>query len=306
MSTSCVICLEPATAPAHPKCTVRLFGSPLMPALDLETAQLHTIALAQTGRTSLSGVQRKLSLHLTADRKTLSGEPGGGRYILKPDSQIFPELPANEHTTMRVAALFDIDIPECALMMLRDGTLAYVVERFDRPREGGKLAQEDFCQLAGKPSSEKYAGSAELCVKLVKRFAGEPLIEVLHLFRRLVFAWWSGNGDMHLKNFALLTGPDGRHRLSPAYDQLCTQIVIPEDQLALSVRGRKDGLKRRDWLAFAADVGLPARAVTPILDAFVTRESAACALVDRSFLLPPMKAAYLDRLRAHTAALAAV
>ena len=43
-------------------------------------------------------------------------------------------------------------------------------------------------------------------------------VELLKLYRLLLFDWWSGNGDMHLKNFSLLTGKDGRHRLSPAYD----------------------------------------------------------------------------------------
>lgn len=303
MTASCTICLAEGRQSWHPACAKRLFGTRRLPRVDLDTARFHTVALAQTGRISLSGVQRKLSLQLAGDRKTLSVELGGGRYILKPEAQSFPELPANEHATMRLAALVGIDIPECALLPLTDGTPAYVVERFDRPLGGGKLRQEDCCQLAAKPSSEKYDGSAELCVKLVKRFATEPLIEVLRLFRRLVFAWWSGNGDLHLKNFALLRGPDGRHRLSPAYDQLSTRLVIPDDQLALPVRGQKDGLRRPHWLAFAEDAGLPERAAAPVLEVFIERTPAALALVDRSFLSPAMKTTYVALLRERTAAL---
>ena len=49
-----------------------------------------------------------------------------------------------------------------------------------------------------------YEGSAELCVRLVRKHASEPLVEVSKLYRRLLFVWWTGNGDMHLKNFSLL------------------------------------------------------------------------------------------------------
>lgn len=303
MTTSCVVCLEPATAPWHPKCSTRLFGSRALPRLDPALAERHTAALSQIGVVAVPGVQAKLQLQRELGLLVLARSAAAPSFVLKPEAGPFPELPANEHTTMRLASLLDLEIPECALLTLRDGTYAYVVERFDRPREGGKLAQEDFCQLAGKPSSEKYDGSAERCVKLVKRFASEPLVEVLRLFRRLVFAWWSGNGDMHLKNFALLTGADGRHRLAPAYDQLCTRLVIPNDQLALPVRGKKDNLDRRDWLAFATDAGLPIRAAAPVLDLLSARTPAALALVDRSFLSPPMKTAYAELLRRRSAAL---
>ncbi|MBM4000688.1 MAG: HipA domain-containing protein [Planctomycetes bacterium] len=46
-------------------------------------------------------------------------------------------------------------------------------------REGRKLRQEDFCQLAELSPKEKYDGSAELCVRLLRKYASEPLIEIL-------------------------------------------------------------------------------------------------------------------------------
>ena len=69
---------------------------------------------------------------------------------------------------------------------------------------------EDFCQLAELPPGAKYDASAEQCGRLVKRYASEPLVELLRLYRQLLFAWWVGNGDLHLKNLALLHGDDGR------------------------------------------------------------------------------------------------
>jgi len=98
-------------------------------------------------------------------------------------------------------------VPPSALVELSDGTLALVVRRFDRIHDGGKLAMEDFCQLAELPPSGKYDGSAERRGKLVARFASEPLLDLLRLYRQFVFTWWVGNGDLHLKNLALLRDP---------------------------------------------------------------------------------------------------
>lgn len=103
---------------------------------------------------------------------------------------------------MRMAKLVGLEVPPCGLVQLADGSLAYVVRHFDRTATA-KLALEDFCQLAEKSPKDKYEGSAELCFKLVARFASEPGIEKAKLLRLLMFTWWTGNGDMHLKNLSL-------------------------------------------------------------------------------------------------------
>jgi serine/threonine-protein kinase HipA len=296
MTRACLVCLEEVgdRSDYHPRCLRRLFGAPVLPAVDVELAKLHTIALAMVGKTSLSGVQRKISLRLSGSRRTLQLAVGEGRYILKPQSQAFPALPENEHVTMRLAELLGIATAPYGLLRLRDGSLAYITERFDRPRAGGKLRQEDFCQLAEKPPKEKYAGSAELCARIVKRFAAEPLIELVKLLERFVFAWWTGNGDMHLKNFSLLAGEDGLHKLSPTYDQLSTRLVIPDDDLALPISGKKGALRRGTFLELASYCGIPQRIADRILDRHANAASEARGFIERSSLGEEMKRVYAE------------
>jgi serine/threonine-protein kinase HipA len=121
---------------------------------------------------------------------------------------------------------------------------------------------EDFCQLAEVSPAGKYDGTAERCAKLVLRYASDPLIESLKLYRRLVFNWWVGNGDLHLKNLALLRGHDGRWSLSPAYDQLNTRLVLPDDLLALPVCGKRDKLTASTWKELAQRMQLGEKAAT--------------------------------------------
>lgn len=296
--SACLACLRPTTAPSgyHERCLRGLFGTRQMPAIDLDLARLHIVALAMVGKTSLSGVQRKVSLGVSVDRATLHVAAERGRYILKPQATTFPALPENEHLTMCLAERVGIEVPPRALLRLTDGTLAYLVRRFDRKDDGSKRRLEDFCQLAEKSPKEKYDGSTELCVRLVRRFATEPLVELAKLFRRMVFTYWTGNGDMHLKNFSLLAGDDGAERLSPAYDLLCTELVIPGDPLALPIDGKKSGITRRRLLDLADYCELPRRAAERALGELIDAESDAHAMVERSQLPDAMKARYRELL----------
>jgi len=306
--SACLICLRPHEGAGryHPRCVRSLFGSTRVPEpMDIDIARLHTVGLAMVGRTTLSGVQPKISVNLSADRHTLQVALGPGRFILKPQSTTFPELPENELLTMRVAELAGVNIPPCGLLALADGSLAYVARRFDRLESGGKLRQEDFCQLAEYPPKRKYDGSAELCARLVRRYATEPTIEALKLFRQMAVCWWTGNGDAHLKNLSLLIGVDGIVQLSPAYDLLCTRLVLPDDHLALPVGGKQDGLRRAHWEEFGKYCGLPARSIARELARIPAAADAAIELVSSSALSASARARYGELLRARASVLAA-
>jgi serine/threonine-protein kinase HipA len=253
---------------------------------------------------SISGVQEKVSLGLSPDRATLDVAAAGGRYILKPGSFRFPSLPANEHVTMRLAALVSIEVPPLGLMRLTDGTWAYLIKRFDRTDDGAKLRTEDFCQLSGKPLRDKYDGSGELCVRLLRKFATEPLIEIRKLFKLLLFGWWTANGDMHLKNFSLLTTAEKVCRLSPAYDLVCTKLVLPDDTLSLTIGGRDKKLTRRHWLEFAEYCGIPERAAKRLISEQIEALAPALDLLAQSFLAAELQEQYEQILRENTSVLA--
>jgi serine/threonine-protein kinase HipA len=151
---------------------------------------------------------------------------------------------------------------------------------------------------------DKYQGSAEVCVRLLRKYASEPLVEIQKLFRLLLFSWWTANGDMHLKNFSLLTTPDGIRRLSPAYDLLCTRLVIPEDTLAMPLGGKQSHLTLRTWLDFAAYCEIPRKATERLVKNQIEALQPAKDLVAASFLPTAMKDQYVQILEANTRTLA--
>lgn len=235
-------------------------------------------------------------MRLDDRRATLQVATDEGRWLLKPQAGTFPNLPENEWVTQRLAARFGLGVPPSALVRLADDSWAYVVRRFDRLDGGRKLAMEDFCQLAGEHPAAKYSGSAERCGKLVTRYAAEPLVDLSRLFRQFVFCWWVGNGDLHLKNLALLRGGDARWRLSPAFDQLNTRLVLKDDALALPVCGKRDNLRSETWLELAQRIGLGARAAEGVLAARATVLEEAKSLVMASPLPAAMRSDYVQLL----------
>lgn len=295
----CFSCAEPLQGNDgnyHPACLKLLFGTEQLPTIDVDLARLHTLALAMVGRVSISGVQRKLSVNLDPKRSTLQIAVGGANYLLKPQANTFPDLPQNEWITQRLAVVVGIHVPACALIVLADNSLAYIVRRFDRTDAGTKLAMEDFCQLSALPPASKYDSTAENCAKLVRRYASEPLVELLRLYRQFVFSWWVGNGDMHLKNLALLRQPSGHWQLSPAFDQLNTRLVLPNDSQALPMCGKRDNIKPKTLEQLADRFEIGAKAALRVRDELHAALPKALGLIANSPLSEDMREQYAEQL----------
>lgn len=235
----------------------KMFNMDHAPKIGLSLKDIPLKAQEMVGRMSISGVQPKLSVRL--DKKlgeiVLAMEKGG--YILKPQLQQFPNIPENENCCMDIADNLGIDIPPQCLLPLTDGTLAYIVKRFDR-RGPVKIHQEEFFQILEK--KDKYQGSIEQIGKKLVEISAVPGLDVQLFFERVVFNFLIGNGDAHFKNFSVLYhGQDGL-RLSPAYDLVSSNLVIPNEQdSALTVNGKKNNLSRKDFDTLADLLEIPPR-----------------------------------------------
>ena len=300
--SSCAICLlQTEDAEYHAACIETLFGTSHLPRLNVNLQELYALAAKMAGKMSISGVQEKVSLTLSKDKRSLDVTASGGTYILKPEPHRFSSVPQIEHLTMRLASLTSIEVPPFGLMKLSDGALAYVIKRFDRPEDGTKLQVEDFCQLSERRIRDKYQGSAELCVRLLRKHASEPLIEIRKLYNLLLFGWWVGNSDLHLKNISLLTTRDGIRRLSPAYDLVSTRLVLPEDdKLALPIGGRDTTFTRRKWLDVAEYCEIPEKAAVRLLSDQIDAFAAAKSLIAGSFISDEAKVRFEQILDENT------
>lgn len=262
-------------------------------------------AMARADKMSIQGVQPKLSAVLRIKEGRFDIVDRGGTYILKPQIR-YPEVPENEAITMTLAASLGIDVPVHGLVESRDKRWTYFIKRFDRLGKGRKLPLEDFAQLSGATRETKYRSSMEQVARIIETYCTFPMIELRKLFVRTLFCFLTGNEDMHLKNFSLITRDD-KIELAPAYDLLNSTIVLPSsaEELALPLKGKKAGLTRKHLITYYGEerLELNAKVIDDVLDNIRRTIPLWRELIERSFLSAKMKERYTMLLDARRSTL---
>ena len=104
---------------------------------------------------------------------------------------------------------------------------ALLIKRFDRTPKGEKIHFEEFNQLLGLISEDKYEADYEDMARFICNNPDLCLYaEVDKLYRRILACFLIGNTDAHLKNFAMLHTKQGL-RLTPSYD-IVSSAIYPE------------------------------------------------------------------------------
>lgn len=283
----------------HPACSRKIFGTAKVPVLPYVRNELADLAeQVIRSRTTLTGVQAKLSLDI---HKGTKNEPERftivglwGRFILKPQTDLYPFLPELEDLTMHLAQLAKINVVPHTLIRFRDGELCYITRRIDRTDSGSKLPMEDMCQLSERLTEYKYKGSYEQIAKLVLKYSATPKLDLVCFWEQVLFSWITGNADMHLKNFSLYSREKGIYNLTPAYDLLSTALVIPEDteELALTLNGKKRKLAKQDFMASMQLSGLDEKVIENLFRKFRKAVFPWREFIARSFLPGEMQERY--------------
>jgi serine/threonine-protein kinase HipA len=227
----------------------------------------------------LSGVQIKAPMFIDEDGRLAASTGLPFTHILKPaGTSGFQALPVIEYLAMALGRHAGLDAPPTALTAMPDGMPpALIVERFDIQTSSDdkrRIALEDLCSVLDLPPEAKYDGTIERVARAVRPLSTAPEDDLPLLLKRALFAWLIADGDMHLKNLALLKValPDARSfetvRLAPLYDAVTTQVFpgLEHDRMALKLSGKDDRLRRADFLKMAATAGLSAGAANAAIE----------------------------------------
>ena len=308
----CLYCYEPLESEVdfHKKCSLTFFGTSTAPQLPYSFSEMDELAKNVVERSvSVPGVQAKLSLSLfqktiksPENRLTIVGALGGN-YIFKPPNQDYPEMPQNEHLTMKMASLFKINTVPSSLIRLQSGELSYITKRIDRTDNGEKKHMLDMFQIT--EAFDKYKSSMAKIGNALNLYSSNTLLDQLFYFELVVFSFLTGNNDMHLKNFSMIESKSG-WGLAPAYDLLNVTILNPKDteELALSISGKKKNLKRVHFEKFGARLGLNPKQISGVFKRFLKAKPKAISLIRNSFLSEEMQLNYLKVFEARFIALA--
>ena len=280
----------------HFSCIKKFFGTSGFPFIDVSEEVLQKLALDSTNKGfTVPGVQKKLSLHLSVEnepRLTLVNYPTG--YILKPQTEEYSALPEMEYLVMQMAAVSGIKTVPHALLRLhsQNDAFGYITRRIDR-HDKQILAMEDFCQLDGRLTEDKYRGSYERCAKIISRYSANPGLDLTELFFRIVFSFAVGNSDMHLKNFSLIETAEKscEYTLSAAYDLISSNVAMPEDpeQFALTMNGKKQNIRRKDFFVFAETIGITKKSAEKMIDKIIKLKDTYIEMCRASYMPAHMK-----------------
>lgn len=281
---------------------MQFFGTKEIPQLNYTSNDLEKLAIQVIqDQTSLTGVQPKLSLHLNeyegSQRLTIVGLWGG--FICKPQTLQFEQMPETEDLTMHLAELARIDVVPHTLIRMADDALCYLTRRIDRTATGEKIAMEDMCQLTERQTEHKYKSSYERIAKAIGQYSSIPKMDITNYFEVILFSWITGNNDMHLKNFSLYEPNDGMIRLAPAYDLINAAILNPKDdeELALTLNGKKKKLKHSDFIAAGVTMGLERKTIERLIQKYAKLFPKMYTVINNSFLNEELKNKYVELLK---------
>lgn len=196
-------------------------------------------------RSGISGVQPKLLLS-AQNKTTMRFE----HYIVKSWQKEYQQLALNEYFCMRAIANAGLETPE---FYLSDDLSLFVMKRFDIKEDNTYLGFEDMCVLTGRGTDEKYNGSYEEIVRVIKDVISprERKKAVKTFFTALVMNHFLQNGDGHLKNYGILYDKDyDDAKLAPIYDVITTTLYIKSDIPALRLADARLWWKEKTYKTF--------------------------------------------------------
>jgi len=239
----------------HSSCLQKLFGAVKIPEIDFESTNLLTEINKNIGKMSISGAQIKAIVKLNMGKNKIEIASCGGTHILKPEPGDYPGLCQNENLCMNIAESVGMEVPPHGLFYLADKKLCYIIKRFDRDNNAHKFHVEDMAQLSEMPPDAKYGSSLEKVGRIILKYSRRPYIDIIYFIERAMFCFLIGNGDMHLKNWSLISvskNGDSGYQLAPCYDLLCSKIYLPdEDESALTINGKRNSISAIDFYALS-------------------------------------------------------
>lgn len=297
----CPITYEPCGDKKYSEKGLKLLSRNLRHLEDFPYSQEEQLreAAARASKMSIQGVQPKLSAKIKVTEGVFEVTDKGGEFILKPQNNLYPQLPENEDLTMRLAEEIELEIPLHGLIYSKDQKLTYFIKRFDRYGKGNKYSVEDFAQLSGKSRDTKYNYSMEKIAGIIEAYCTFPAIEKIKLFKLTVFNFLTGNEDQHLKNFSLIT-KDNKVIMSPFYDLINTTISLanPVEEIALPLKGKKSKLSRNILVEYWGNerLGLNEQTINQSLNSFNEKFQNWLDFINKSFLSKEMKEKYVALL----------
>lgn len=216
--------------------------------------------------TSAGGARPKAVIAMDDMGNVMSGQtkaPKGYDYwILKFDGVTDIELgePKDygriEYAYNLMAKAAGIEMTECRLLE-ENGRAHFMIKRFDRIN-GKKIHMQSLCGIAHYDFNMAGAYSYEQAFAVMRKLRLSKA-DASQQYRRMLFNVIARDQDDHTKNIAFLMGPDGKWKLSPAFDVIYLHNPKGKwtNQHQMSLNGKRDHFTLEDLIEVGHAIGIP-------------------------------------------------
>lgn len=236
---------------------------------------------------TLAGMVPKITVHRDGDQWFACKEGAASTWIVK-RSATGSDVVDTEVASLALARTLGITTVDAEVIDFGDGLRAIAVSRYDR-KAGKRIHQEDLAQSIGlstrDPNRKFQRGSKMPSLRHAANVLRLDGGDQDDLIRLVTLSHLIGNTDMHAKNISFLRHPDGRVRLTPAYD-IAMHLHLPrgtEPVSALDVNGKYfiEDITLDDIVAEASGWGLPEKRATRVVAATAEELFDALKQIDR-------------------------
>lgn len=257
-------------------------------------------------RISIAGAQEKTAFLKLDDKWHIPHGTTPSSHIFKVqmgllrDSVDMSQSVENEWLCLKICKEFGVPVAEAEIADFED-IRTLIVKRFDREFTSKgilRYAQEDFCQVFGVSSSQKYEneggpGIVKIIETLTK--SDNPTEDKTIFMKSQIIFWLLAAIDGHAKNFSVFLVPDGI-RITPLYDVMSAHPLIEKGQLqfekaklAMAVGDNRHykirEIRRRHWLQTAKKAQFPEFEMNRVINELI--EKTPQVIENVSKILPP-------------------
>ena len=231
----------------------------------LEQSNGEAIADIVRVGTSAGGARSKAVIAMNKDGHVVSGQaqaPKGYDYwILKFDGVTDLELGESrgygriEYAYYLMAKAAGVNMTDCRLLE-ENNRAHFMTKRFDRVNDH-KLHMQSLCGIAHYDFNQAGEYSYEQVFAVMRQLKLNKA-EIAEQYRRMLFNIITKNLDDHTKNISFLMTPDGKWRLSPAYDVTYAHNPAGKwtNKHQMSLQGKRDHFSKEDFIAVANLIGI--------------------------------------------------
>ncbi len=189
--------------------------------------------------------------------------------------------PQYQDLLLHLAAAATIVVVEHTLYPTASGESRLLVKPFDVDFRGTKQESASIMEMLELSDEQSSQGSYEQAADMIDNYSTINKLDLINFWERVAFAWVVGANDWNLEDIKLYSPHKGMCTLTPLGS---LRSATKDQELALTLNGKRTNLKRGDFERAIMGSGLKSRNLNQIFKKFNDTYERWCEIIDSSHM----------------------